>query len=657
MADKVAKRANRKIYGLVYSRGTTGRFKPYEIAKDDDLIIGSLPKEIMRKVSRRSNSIRYRAKESLLGHCIDNDKGKEGTEMITMKGKSKAEYSKLKESQTGEEVPIGNGQIEVDTVQEEDNKNVNTPMNRKRGADGEIVCAYLLSPQKSVSRLRPRKEVPAFRMVNLEENDNEFVVGKRVKVYWSGSRRWFTGCIIAFDKKNRLHRILYEDGDKEALDLRKERFELEVMPTDNFKLKSKPYSARKADGLDTGNVREAVMKEYSRNVSGAKTMTKSSESKLKREAKKEGKRTSSKAWRKDTEVIMEDLASNVDVIPTKVGEVVNNKVSDKEEPGEASPEEDESNFFSEAPKEGSTEFKAEAAVVKSHSEFWSMVSDNSSIKESGKAVEDDFLKISIAELAKEPKGSRKRLMPKAKRIRTNRTFSREFGKDVGTLEAHMKSHVRYDELKTTQIDVDINSEAIDVSQQNISRKNEALEKKESEGDETLNESPFTALDLTSKKIATGSGNISRKAANEVENLTKTENKASEHVTTCLRINPQNVKVEREVLAAQIEFVTSIKKGEEEVITGITNVQRPGDVRTLNTNHGAESILEAESMKPCEASSYLLPIRQISPEEAKPNVFQGKVKLENGESDKESKEGMDCISEKSEIYGSKEGPKQ
>ncbi|XVF19286.1 hypothetical protein REPUB_Repub11eG0097200 [Reevesia pubescens] len=668
MADKVAERADRKIYGLVYSKGTTGRFKPYEIAKDDDLIIGSLPKEMMRKVvSRRCNSTRYRAKESLSEHCIDDVKVKGSTEMITMKGKSKAESSKQKETKTGEGVCTGIGQIEVDIVQKENNNIINTPMNRKRGADGEIVRAYMLSPQKSLSRLRPRKDVPAFRMVNLEEDDNEIVVGKRVKVYWSGSRRWFTGRIVAFDNKNRLHRILYEDGEKEVLELRKERFELEVMPTDHFKLKSEPYSARKADGLDTGNVREAVMKENSRNVSGA-TMTKVSESKQKKEAKKEGKMTRSKAQRKNAEVIEDDLVSKVDVIPKKVGEVVTNNFSDMEGPGEASSKEDESNCFpgavktemegpgeasskedesncfSGAVKKATKEFEAEATVVESHSEFSSTESDNGNIKESGTAVEDDSLKISIAELAKKPKGSRKRLMPKAERMRTNNAFSREFGNVVEKLEADMKSHRHCDKAKTTQMDV---------SYQSISRKNEALSSKASEGDETSNEAPFTTLDLTSKeKNAIGSSAVCRNAANEVENLTKTENKTAEDVVASLLLNPYIVKDERKVLATQMEFATSIKKGEDELITGITHFQRPGDADSMNTNHEAESILEAETMKPCEASLVLQPIVHISPEESKSNILQGKVKLENGESDKESKEGMDSVNERSEIYASR-----
>ncbi|XVF47378.1 hypothetical protein PTKIN_Ptkin03bG0104100 [Pterospermum kingtungense] len=654
MADKVAEKAHRKMYELVYSRGTTGRFKPFELPKDDDLIIGSLPKEISRKVvSKRSSSIRYRPKEILSEHCIAH-KGKESTETITMKGKSKEMSSKCKKSQTGEGVPIGSGQVDIDTVQKADNKSMNTLKNRKRGADGEIVRTYLLSPQKSLCRLRPRKEASAFRMVNLEENDNEFVVGKRVKVYWSGSRRWFTGRIVAFDNNKRLHSILYEDGDEEVLDLTKERFELEVMPADHFKLEHKPCSARKADELDTGNVKEDVMKEDSRTTSGAKSMTKVSESKQKKEAKNKDKRTNLKAHREDPAVIMEDLATNVDMIPKIVGEIVINRASGMERLAGASSEEDESNLFSVAPKEATKEFEAEATVMKSLSE--SMGSDNSSIKESGRAVEDDSLKMSIAELAKKSKSSRKILMPKVKRMRTNRAFGMEFGNVVENLEANMKSHVHYDEIKTTQMDVDINSEAMEVSYQNIRRKNETPERKRSEGDETSYEASLTTLDLTSKKkTVLGSGNVSINAANVVENLTKTENSTStpDDVVAGLLLGPHSVKDEMPVPAAQMEFTASIKTGEDESITGITNAQRSVDVYSMNANHEAESILDTESLKPCEASSQLQLIVQISPEEAKPNVLLGEVRSENGESDQESKQGTEFISEKLESMVARE----
>ncbi|OMP08784.1 hypothetical protein COLO4_06117 [Corchorus olitorius] len=234
------------MYGLMYTRATPGRCTQNAIAKDDDLIIGSLPKEKMKKVSAGSSSGKRR-------HRKEN-----------LKEDSKAEYSK-KESWSGKVLLAGNGKVELNTLLKEDGKNINTPTKQKK--DGEIVRSYLLSVEK---------------------------IGKRMKIYWSGSRRWFTGRIEAFDKKNRLDSILYEDGDKEVLDLRKERFELEVLPTDPFKLKSDSHSARKADGLDvedTGNVGEALMEENSKNVNGAKTMVKSSKSKQKKETMKEAERT------------------------------------------------------------------------------------------------------------------------------------------------------------------------------------------------------------------------------------------------------------------------------------------------------------------------------------------------------------------------------
>ena len=109
--------------------------------------MGSLTKEMMRKVVRgRSKGGKYRGKESLLENFIENIKGEEITEHITMKGKSEVECYKWKGSQSSKGVPFGKGQ--VDTLQKEDNKNINTPMKRKMGKDGGTVHAYLLALQK-----------------------------------------------------------------------------------------------------------------------------------------------------------------------------------------------------------------------------------------------------------------------------------------------------------------------------------------------------------------------------------------------------------------------------------------------------------------------------------------------------------------------------
>ncbi|CAN0901764.1 Sister chromatid cohesion protein PDS5 homolog E [Linum grandiflorum] len=130
---------------------------------------------------------------------------------------------------------------------------------RKRGADAEIAAQSYLSPsakQESVtpSRFRPRKPVPVFRMVDLGDKDDNRIVGKRVKVYWSGSKRWFAGKIKSFNRRKKLHSVVYDDGDKEDLELRKERFELEILPNEDFNIvrgRRIVSEVKRAKGSDT----------------------------------------------------------------------------------------------------------------------------------------------------------------------------------------------------------------------------------------------------------------------------------------------------------------------------------------------------------------------------------------------------------------------
>lgn len=86
------------------------------------------------------------------------------------------------------------------------------------------------------------------------------------------------------------------------------------------------------------------------------------------------------------------------------------------------------------------------------------------------------------------------------------------------------------------------------------------------------------MNLTSKKKADiSSGGVSRNAANKVENQTNTENRISEDVITSLPLNPWNFIDERQVLASRMKLTTSTKKTEDELMTGITNNQKPKEV--------------------------------------------------------------------------------
>ena len=301
--------------------------KSNDVTVDDDLIMGALENEVRGKVAGdKSKGEKSVAKQSSnLKDCDVDDFLKIGAgknEVIgqVSGGELKGEKSAARESEAGG-VKLTAEKIDTHTIMKGESKqDMATPVKRKRGADGEIAQAFWSSPVISLSRLRPRKEVPAFRMVDLVDDDNERIVGKRVKVYWSGSRKWFIGCIKAFDKKNKLHKIRYEDNEDEIVDLKKELFELEIKPADGFKLKTKPSSGKKVNGLD-GN--KGSTETWCENIEivDAQKVEKQSEPKDRMApigVKK--KRSKSQSRRKGKE---EDLDANKEIV-SQHGETKNN---------------------------------------------------------------------------------------------------------------------------------------------------------------------------------------------------------------------------------------------------------------------------------------------------------------------------------------------
>ncbi|XP_043693312.1 DNA mismatch repair protein MSH6, partial [Telopea speciosissima] len=140
---------------------------------------------------------------------------------------------------------------------------------RKRGPDKEIAEAFFQSPELGSSRLRPRKDIPSFHRVLLSVNDFERIVGKRIKVFWPDSRRWFLGKIKSFDNEKKLHRVFYDDGDKEELNLMTERFELEIMPSEGFTIFSRSEPNREIP--DNGGESRDIINEGSRIIDDAVT--------------------------------------------------------------------------------------------------------------------------------------------------------------------------------------------------------------------------------------------------------------------------------------------------------------------------------------------------------------------------------------------------
>lgn len=268
-------------------------------------------------VGRQSNKRARSATQRSIGGKTKNDvsvhdgvkesgtKDEPGRKVAVSSGKSKGGRSAAKKGKSG-----GGDEFLKDGDNIPSKENFKTPLKRKRGADGEMVQAFLSSIERSSSRLRPRKDLPTFRKVELTEDDSERIVGKRVKIYWSGSRRWFVGHVKAFDQDKRCHKIHYDDGEKEDLDLRQERFELEVFSGDGFNLKIEPKSEKKVKTQDGAKDSAGKNKESSEmavtgkkvkvTVESAKPMKSSIKSKKKRTARPTKKKDSPLNRKKET---------------------------------------------------------------------------------------------------------------------------------------------------------------------------------------------------------------------------------------------------------------------------------------------------------------------------------------------------------------------
>ncbi|TXG69953.1 hypothetical protein EZV62_004888 [Acer yangbiense] len=194
MADNV----NRRRSGSVTLEGTRRKNKLVEVTVDDDMTIGAFKNQIVKKLAGG----RY--------------KGDISTEQI-------------RKSAGG--VKIAMGEFHVATY-----------ANCSMKGEHSLAKMIKIVTEEEVAETKPVMENIELLMVNLDEGDDGRIVGKRIKVYWPESRKWFIGHIKAFNDKKWLRSILYDDGDKEELDIRNERFELEIMPTEAFRLKAESTS-------------------------------------------------------------------------------------------------------------------------------------------------------------------------------------------------------------------------------------------------------------------------------------------------------------------------------------------------------------------------------------------------------------------------------
>ncbi|GER35304.1 sister chromatid cohesion protein PDS5-like protein [Striga asiatica] len=71
-----------------------------------------------------------------------------------------------------------------------------------------------------------RKRTPGTEKVSGDIKLNKSLVGSKVRVWWPMDRKFYEGVVEYFDSVKKKHKVLYNDGEEEVLDLEGERWEL-----------------------------------------------------------------------------------------------------------------------------------------------------------------------------------------------------------------------------------------------------------------------------------------------------------------------------------------------------------------------------------------------------------------------------------------------
>ncbi|PWA49143.1 phospholipase-like protein [Artemisia annua] len=83
---------------------------------------------------------------------------------------------------------------------------------------------------KSVTKVKGKRKRNVEQIQPAELGEN--LVGSRIKVWWPEDNAYYEGIVKSFQSRKKKHKVWYDDGDKELLDLKAEQWELveEVSP-------------------------------------------------------------------------------------------------------------------------------------------------------------------------------------------------------------------------------------------------------------------------------------------------------------------------------------------------------------------------------------------------------------------------------------------
>lgn len=93
-------------------------------------------------------------------------------------------------------------------------------------------AARVLRPRKQhKEKGHPRKR-RHFYEVFFGDVDANWVLNRRIKVFWPLDQSWYYGLVNDYDRERKLHHVKYDDRDEEWIDLQNERFKLLLLPSE-----------------------------------------------------------------------------------------------------------------------------------------------------------------------------------------------------------------------------------------------------------------------------------------------------------------------------------------------------------------------------------------------------------------------------------------
>ncbi|XP_010275763.1 PREDICTED: neurofilament heavy polypeptide-like [Nelumbo nucifera] len=119
----------------------------------------------------------------------------------------------------------GKSVSEKDVVEEASNKKiVSSPRAAAKTSKRDQAQPEETSVTKSKRKRTPGKEEAAETPLSVKGH-GENLVGAKIKVWWPIDHQFYKGVIDSFNPVKKKHKVLYDDGDEEILNLRKERWE------------------------------------------------------------------------------------------------------------------------------------------------------------------------------------------------------------------------------------------------------------------------------------------------------------------------------------------------------------------------------------------------------------------------------------------------